>query len=112
MAKFANIHLELNKIKQLTNIGAIRSEVNRLTTELKKRGESELAHVERSLKRTRGKAQKLQKQLELELSKIRKQLTGKKAKGAAKSTAGTKRKTRKKGSAKTTAKKASGAKRK
>ncbi len=107
MAKFANINIELNKIKQVADVGLLKSEVNRLATEIKKRGESELAQVERSVKRARAKAQKLQKQVELELAKIRKQLTGKKAKGAAKA----KRAGAKKTTAKKTVKKSSGTKR-
>ena len=104
MAKFANINIELNKIKQVADVGLLKSEVNRLATEIKKRGESELAQVERSVKRARAKAQKLQKQIELEIVKIRKQLTGKKTKATAKP--------KRAGAKKATAKKTSGTKRK
>jgi hypothetical protein len=87
MAKFANIKLELNKIKQLADVGLLKAEVNRLAAEIKKRGESELAQVERSVKLARARAQKLQKQIEQEVAKLRKQLAGSREKKATRSTA-------------------------
>lgn len=89
MAKFANINLELNKITQLADVKVLKSELNRLASEIRKRGESEVAHIEKSVKQARSKAQKLQKKIEVEkkkiekqvkqeIAKIRRQLSGKK----------------------------------
>lgn len=74
MAKFANINLELNKITQLADVQVLKSELNRLASEIRKRGESEVAHIEKSVKKARAKAQKLQKKIEIEKKKIEKQV--------------------------------------
>jgi phage-related minor tail protein len=74
MAKFANINLELNKITQLADVQVLKAELNRLASEIRKRGESEVAHIEKSVKQARAKAQKLQKKIEVEKKKIEKQV--------------------------------------
>ncbi len=90
MAKFANINIELKKITQLADVQVLKAEINRLASEIRKRGESEVAHIEKSVKQARSKAQRLQKKIEVEkkkiekqvkqeIAKIRRQLTGKKS---------------------------------
>ena len=100
MAKFANIKLELKKISHYAHVDSLKKELNRLKTEILKRGESEVQAIEKNVRQVRAKVQKLQKQIEKEVAKIRKQVKAK-AKKPVRKTA-----TRKKSSTKTTAKKA------
>lgn len=107
-AKFAKIKLELQKITHFAHVQTLKKELSRLTAEIRKRGESEVATIEKSVRQVRTRIQKLQKQIEKEVAKIRKQVKAKSAaKPAAKKTTA-KKATRKAASkpAKKTSKKA------
>lgn len=82
MAKFANIKLELGKITHYAHVDTLKKELNRLRTEILKRGESEVHQIERNVRKVRAKVQKLQKQIEAEVTKIRKQVMAKPGKAA------------------------------
>ncbi|MBL7688102.1 MAG: hypothetical protein JNJ49_08700 [Bdellovibrionaceae bacterium] len=71
MAQFANIRIELDKMARLADVKHLKAEVNRLAQELKKRGETEVAHVEKTVKQVRSRVMKLRNQVESEVTKLR-----------------------------------------
>jgi superoxide dismutase len=75
--KLANIKLELQKITHFAHVQTLKKELNRLTAEIRKRGESEFTQIEKGVRQVRARVQKLQKQIEKEVAKVRKQVKGK-----------------------------------
>lgn len=74
MTRFSKIKTELQKITHLDHVQTLKKELKRLTIEIRKRGETEVAVIERNVRRVRTRIQKLQKQIETELLRIRKQV--------------------------------------
>ncbi len=74
----ADIKRDIKKLIEHADVDSLKKELHRFAGEVKKRGTTEVKHLEKSVRLVRVRVLKLQKQIESEVTKIRKIVAGRK----------------------------------